>query len=34
MLLAYGRQIAVSALKKRLPTVCGYREHVVAGGLK
>jgi putative ABC transport system substrate-binding protein len=34
MLLAYGRQIAVSALKKRLPTVYGYREHVVAGGLK
>jgi putative tryptophan/tyrosine transport system substrate-binding protein len=33
MLLAYGRQIAVSALEKRLPTVYGYREHVVAGGL-
>jgi putative tryptophan/tyrosine transport system substrate-binding protein len=33
MLLAYGRQIAASALEKRLPTVYGYREHVVAGGL-
>ena len=33
MLLAYGRQIAVSALEKRIPTVYGYREHVVAGGL-
>jgi putative ABC transport system substrate-binding protein len=33
MLLAYGRQIASSALEKRLPTVYGYREHVVAGGL-
>jgi putative ABC transport system substrate-binding protein len=33
MLLANGRQIAVSALEKRLPTVYGYREHVVAGGL-
>lgn len=33
MLLAYSRQIAVSALEKRLPTVYGYREHVVAGGL-
>ena len=31
MLLAYGRQIAVSALEMRLPTVYGYREHVVAG---
>jgi len=34
MLLACGRQIAASALEKRLPTVYGYREHVVAGGLK
>ena len=33
MLLAYGRQIAVSALEKRIPTVYGYREHVLAGGL-
>jgi putative ABC transport system substrate-binding protein len=33
MLLAYSRQIAASALEKRLPTVYGYREHVVAGGL-
>jgi putative ABC transport system substrate-binding protein len=33
MLLTYSRQIAASALEKRLPTVYGYREHVVAGGL-
>ncbi len=33
MLLAYSRQIAVSALEKRIPTVYGYREHVLAGGL-
>jgi len=33
MLLAYGQQIAASALEKRLPTVYGYREHVVSGGL-
>jgi putative ABC transport system substrate-binding protein len=33
MLLAYGRQIASLALEKRLPTVYGYREHVIAGGL-
>ena len=26
MLLAYGQQIAASALEKRLPTVYGYRE--------
>jgi len=26
-------QIAASALEKRLPTVYGYREHVMAGGL-
>jgi len=32
MLLAYGQQIAASALEKRLPTVYGYREHVIAGG--
>jgi DNA-binding LacI/PurR family transcriptional regulator len=30
MLLAYSRQIAVSALEKRIPTVYGYREHVLA----
>ena len=33
MLLTYSRQIALSASEKRLPTVYGYREHVVAGGL-
>ena len=33
MLLAYGRQIAESALERRIPTVYGYREHVLAGGL-
>src|SRR3954464_2115144 len=33
MLLVYSRQIALSALEHRLPTVYGYREHVVAGGL-
>jgi putative ABC transport system substrate-binding protein len=33
MLLVYSRLIAVSALEHRLPTVYGYREHVVAGGL-
>jgi putative tryptophan/tyrosine transport system substrate-binding protein len=33
LLLSYSRQIAASALEKRLPTVYGYREHVVAGGL-
>ena len=33
MLLTYSRQIAALALEKRLPTVHGYREHVVAGGL-
>jgi putative ABC transport system substrate-binding protein len=26
-------QVAASALEKRLPTVYGYREHVIAGGL-
>ena len=33
MLLTYSRQIAASASEKQLPTVYGYREHVVAGGL-
>ena len=33
MLLTHSRQIAASAWDKRLPTVYGYREHVVAGGL-
>jgi putative ABC transport system substrate-binding protein len=33
MLLTYSRQIASLALEERLPTVHGYREHVVAGGL-
>ena len=33
LLLNLGRQIAESALAKRLPTVYGYRENVVAGGL-
>jgi putative ABC transport system substrate-binding protein len=33
MLLSQSRQIAELALAKRLPTVYGYREHVVAGGL-
>jgi putative tryptophan/tyrosine transport system substrate-binding protein len=33
MLLYESRQIAALALAKRLPTVYGYREHVVAGGL-
>ncbi|MBR0692612.1 ABC transporter substrate-binding protein [Bradyrhizobium lablabi] len=33
MLLANSRQIAMLALENRLPTVHGYREHVVAGGL-
>jgi putative ABC transport system substrate-binding protein len=33
LLLGYARQIAASALEKRLPTVFGYREHVIAGGL-
>jgi putative tryptophan/tyrosine transport system substrate-binding protein len=33
MLLSERRQIAALALTKRLPTVYGYREHVVAGGL-
>jgi putative ABC transport system substrate-binding protein len=33
MLLDNTRQIAAWALAKRLPTIYGYREHVVAGGL-
>jgi putative ABC transport system substrate-binding protein len=33
MLLDNSRQIATWALAKQLPTVYGYREHVVAGGL-
>jgi putative ABC transport system substrate-binding protein len=33
MLLAYAPQIAEAALAQRLPTVYGYREHVIAGGL-
>jgi putative ABC transport system substrate-binding protein len=33
MLLGEARQIAASALANRLPTVYGYREHVIAGGL-
>ena len=33
MLYGNSRQIAASALAKRLPTVYGYRAHVTAGGL-
>jgi ABC-type uncharacterized transport system substrate-binding protein len=33
MLLGNSRQIAASALAKRLPTVYGYRAHAIAGGL-
>ena len=33
LLLTLGRQIAELATAKRLPTVYGYREHVLAGGL-
>ena len=33
MLLGYSRQIAELALAKRLPTVYGYRAHVIAGRL-
>jgi putative tryptophan/tyrosine transport system substrate-binding protein len=33
LLLTLGRQIAELAAAKRLPTVYGYREHVVNGGL-
>src|SRR4029453_13689860 len=33
LLLSSSQQIATVALARRLPTVYGYREHVVAGGL-
>jgi len=33
MLVSESQQIARLALAKKLPTVYGYREHVVAGGL-
>jgi putative ABC transport system substrate-binding protein len=33
LLLSVGRQIAEFAAAKRLPTVYGYREHVLDGGL-
>jgi putative ABC transport system substrate-binding protein len=33
MLISEARRIAELAIAKRLPTVYGYREHVVAGGL-
>ncbi len=33
LLLSVGRQIAELAAAKRLPTVYGYREHVLQGGL-
>ena len=33
LLLSVGRQIAGLAAAKRLPTVYGYREHVLDGGL-
>jgi putative ABC transport system substrate-binding protein len=33
LLLIYCRQIASTALAERLPTLYGYREHVMAGGL-
>ena len=33
MLISQTQQIADSALAKRLPTVYGYREHVVDDGL-
>ena len=33
LLLSNSQKIATSALAKQLPTVFGYREHVVAGGL-
>src|SRR5262249_15204080 len=33
MLISYAQQIAMAALAQRLPTVYGYREHVIAGGL-
>ena len=33
MLLSENRLISASAIERRLPTVCGYREHVLSGGL-
>jgi len=33
MLLSERRPIAVAAAAKRLPTICGYRQHVADGGL-
>ena len=33
LLVLNSPQIAASALEKRLPTVYGYREHVITGGL-
>jgi putative tryptophan/tyrosine transport system substrate-binding protein len=33
LLLSLGRRIAELALAQRLPTIYGYREHVMAGGL-
>ena len=33
MLVSYCPQIGAAALATRLPTVCGYREHVVGGAL-
>jgi len=33
LLLSVGKQIAEFAMAKRLPTVYGYREHVLDGGL-
>jgi putative ABC transport system substrate-binding protein len=33
LLVLNSSQIAASALEKRLPTVYGYREHVISGGL-
>jgi len=33
LLLSLGRRIAELALSERLPTIYGYREHVVTGGL-
>ena len=33
MLISENARIAQSALARRLPTVYGYREHVVTGGL-
>lgn len=33
LLLSLGRRIAELALARRLPTIYGYREHVMAGGL-